>query len=119
MAIGALVVPGLFNDHITTGLASPNSELRISLVERWNSNAAWASETDIEYAIWAQDVLGSIGDPPLQGNAEITDASGELVVNTAGFFSVGDTVLVAIRKESAGPSSETVFALGEETITAV
>ena len=119
MSIGALIAKPLFNDFIPKGIAAPDAELRVNLLERWNANTAWASEINIEYAVWAFPgiQLGGIGDPPIQGNAESTDGSGEIVINVAGTFNVGDNVLVAIRKPLAGPSSETVYALGEETIT--
>ena len=117
MSLRALVVKPLFNDFISGGLGSASTELRISLVERWNNNTAWASETSIEYAIWAQNSLGNIGDAPIQGNAESTDGSGEIVIDTTGFFNSGDTVLVAIRKTGAGPGSATVYGLGEELKT--
>jgi len=120
MSIGALVVPGLFNDHITTGLAPADTELRITLLERWNANAPWASETSIEYAMWDASVqLGGIGDPPIQGNSEITDGTGEIAINTAGVFTIGQDVYVAIKKVAAGPSSEDVYGFGKETITEV
>lgn len=118
MSTRAVVVRPLFNDFVSGGLGSQATELRIPVVERWNANAAWASESSVEYAIWAQGQLGGIGDPPIQGNSESTDGSGELVVDTTGVFAVGSTVLVMLRKENAGPSLETVFAVGEETITA-
>lgn len=121
MTARSLIVQSLFNDFVANGLGAEDTELRVTLQERWNANAAWASETNIEYAIWPQNDLGSIIAPTLKGTTESTDGSGEMVVNTATYFSSGATVLVAIRKQSSGPSSpaETVFALGEELITSV
>ena len=122
MAIGGTVVTGLYDKHLTGGIGPANTELRVSLDERWNANADWASETGIEYALWplgASETLDNLGAPSLQGTNETTDANGLMVINTAGTFSIGQNVLVSVRKELAGPASETVYGFGEESITEV
>ena len=117
MAIGAVIARPLFSDFISGGLGPIQTELRVNLLERWNANNAWASETGIEYAIWPATTLDLLGAPTLQGDSEATDASGEIAIDTTGVFNVSDSVLISIRKANAGPLSETVYGLAEETIT--
>lgn len=119
MSIGAVIASPLFNDYISGGLAPADTEVRIAMLERWNANLPWESEANIEYALWPQNDLGSIGAPFVKGFTESTDSGGVLVINVAGVFAIGATVLIAVRKEAAGPSAETVFALGEVQVTEV
>lgn len=99
MTIAAHVIKPLFSGFVAEGLEGTSTEIRHVLVNVVGGSL-FANKTSIEYAIWPASQLGSLGSPAFKANNGTTNASGEFVLATPGYFPNDE--VVAIFRQAAG-----------------
>jgi len=97
MSRQAVLVRPLYRGYLAGGLATTPVELNFNL-QNIVGGAAFASKTNIEYAIWSTVSLGSLGAPVIKGNAETTDAAGKIVIDVTGYLQLAVEAIVMLRQ---------------------
>lgn len=118
MSIGLGWAEGAFESgSFVAGSWVSATEIRVVCLSK-TDGSLYANET-VQYAIWADASLASIGAPDLQGTGT-TNGIGELVIDATGAFNQNSNVLVAIRQAAGGAgSADDAFGFGADTATYV
>lgn len=107
------------SQDITYTSGAVATKLSFTLYDRANGSAL-TSVTGIEYAVFLDSQLGTLGAPIFQGNTEVTDGSGVIEITTTNIgVTVGQDLIVMLRKaQGAAGGSDDDWGVGVETTVA-
>lgn len=114
MSLSSVVVPGLFEDHISS-FAQAGAEIRVVLQNK-DDGLPYANQSSLEYWVINESSPSTVA---IYGTGGTTNASGQLILDVSGTLSVGTNVLVAVKRAEGGAgSSDDIFGFGSDQVTA-